>query len=161
MDDPELWRWIWLAGVGVFTLGEIAVAGSFFLLPFAAGSLAAAIAAFAGAAIGVQWVLFVVVSALGAAGLVPLRRRLDRAEPQDGIGSRRLLGQEAVVIAAIAAGPGVTGTVRLGREEWRAESVDHRPLAAGSVVKVVDVRGTAVVVRLADLPAPRLPGGPT
>lgn len=161
MDDPELWRWIWLAGVGVFAVGEIAVAGSFFMLPFAVGSLAAAIAAFTGSSIALQWLLFVVMSALGAIGLIPLRRRLDKADPQDGVGSRRLLGQDAIVTMAIGPGPGVTGTVRLGREDWRAESVDHRPLAEGTVVKVVDVKGTAVIVRHVGLPAPSPGGAPS
>jgi membrane protein implicated in regulation of membrane protease activity len=79
--------------------------------------------------------------------LIPLRRKLDQAEPQDGIGSRRLISQEATVIDAVPEGPGATGMVRIGREEWRAESIDQRPLAPGTVVRVVEVRGTSVVVR--------------
>ncbi len=39
--SSETWRWIWLGAAVAFTVGEIAVAGSFFLLPFAAGALAA------------------------------------------------------------------------------------------------------------------------
>lgn len=147
VDDPELWRWIWLGAVGVFAVGEMLIAGSFFLAPFAIGAVAATIAAFAGGSIALQWLLFVVVSIAGAIGLVPLRRRLDRNEAQDGIGSRRLIGQSAVVLAAIEAGPTGTGTVRIGREEWRAVSDDGAALDADMVVTVVDVRGTAVVVR--------------
>lgn len=147
MDDPELWRWIWLGAVGVFAVGEMIIAGSFFLAPFAIGAIAGAIAAFAGASIAVQWMLFVVVSIIGAIGLIPLRRRLDRTEPQDGVGSRRLIGQSAVVLAAIDAGPTGAGAVRIGREEWRAVSDDGTALAVDALVLVVDVRGTAVVVR--------------
>ena len=158
-----MWRWVWLVAVGVFAVGEIAIAGSFFLAPFALGALVAAVVAFAGGSVALQWVVFVVGSALAALSLVPLRRRLDRAEPQDGIGSRRLLGQQAEVLATIPPGPTATGMVRLGREEWRAESVDGSPIAIGSVVRVVDVRGTSVVVRVEPLRSsdPSTPPGGT
>lgn len=146
MEDPEIWRWMWLAAVGIFAVGEALIAGSFFLLPFAAGAVVAAVLAFAGASVAVQWVAFVAVSAVGSVLLIPLRRRLDRVEPQDGIGSRRLIGQEAVVLVAIGSGPGEVGEVRVGRETWRAESRDQQAFAAGSTVLVSDVRGTAVVV---------------
>src|SRR5690606_4830686 len=48
MGSPEFWRWVWLVAAAVFTLGEMAVAGSFFLAPFAIGAAVAAILAFAG-----------------------------------------------------------------------------------------------------------------
>lgn len=146
MGDPEIWKWIWLVAIGVFGAGEAILAGSFFLLPFAAGALVAAVAAFAGAAVAVQWVIFVAVSIIGSTLLIPLRRRLDRLEPQNGVGARRLIGQEAVVLIDVPSGPGAVGEVRVGRETWRAESLNQEPLAAGTTVRVVDVRGTAVVI---------------
>ncbi len=152
MDNPEVWRWIWLIAIGVFAGGELILAGSFFLLPFAGGALAATVVAFAEGSIAVQWAAFVVVSALGAAGLIPLRKRLDRNNTQNGIGARRLIDQEAVVEVAVAAGPGSSGEVRLGREMWRAVSADQNAIAVGDVVRVVDVRGTAVVVKLQSPP---------
>lgn len=153
-----MWRWIWLAAIGVFAIGEIAIAGSFFLAPFAVGAVFAAIVAFAGGPVALQWLLFVLASGAAAAALVPLRRRLDRDEPRNGIGSRRWLGQRAEVLIAVPPGPGATGTVRLGREEWRAESADGVPIAPGSIVVVVDMRGTSVVVRTEPLRVPE-PGG--
>lgn len=146
MDSPETWRWIWLAAAMAFTVGEMATAGSFFLLPFGVGALAASLLAFLGVNVGWTWVAFVGVSALGLAALYPLRKRLDRGEPQDGIGARRLLGQAATVLEDVPGGPAETGLVRVGREEWRAESLEGRPIPAGTVVKVVEVRGTRVVV---------------
>jgi membrane protein implicated in regulation of membrane protease activity len=145
MDDPEVWRWVWLVAAFVFAGGEIATAGSFFLLPFSAGALVAALLAFLGVNVTVELVAFLAVSAACLAALYPLRRRLDRAEPQDGIGARRLLGQPALVLADVA-GTDLPGMVRVGHEEWRAESLDGTPIAAGSRVKVVEVRGTRVVV---------------
>lgn len=146
MNDPEMWRWIWLIAVAVFSFGEVVLAGSFFLLPFAAGAIVATIFAFAGAGVAVQWVSFTVVSVIGAFLLIPLRRRLDHAKQQNGVGARRLIDQEAVVTISIAAGAGQVGEVRLGRELWRAESVDQCALSQGAVVRVVDVRGTALLV---------------
>jgi membrane protein implicated in regulation of membrane protease activity len=146
MEDPETWRWIWLAAIGAFGAGEALLPGTFFLLPFALGAIAAAVAAFAGGGLALQWVLFVAVSAVGAVALIPLRRRLDATEMPSGVGSRRLIGQSAVVLKAIPNGHAEWGEVRIGREVWRAESSTHRSVPEGSNVRVSDVRGTAVVV---------------
>jgi membrane protein implicated in regulation of membrane protease activity len=96
--------------------------------------------------------LFVVVSAAGAVALIPLRRRLDRSEIPAGVGSRRLIGQEALVLSDIASGPGEVGEVRIGREIWRAESLNEQLISANSRVIVSDVRGTAVVVSIQPIP---------
>ena len=146
MDDPESWRWVWLIVVALCLIGEMLTPGSFFLLPFAIGALAACIAAFLDVPTGVQWVLFVIVSAGTSAAFIPLRHRLDRDEPVDGIGARRLLNQEAVVIRPVAPGPDGVGRVLIGREEWRAESANRVGIPEGAVVKVIEVRGTGVVV---------------
>jgi membrane protein implicated in regulation of membrane protease activity len=145
MDD-ELWRWIWLVAALGFAGGEIALGGSFFLLPFAVGAGLASLVSFLGADPWVGWAVFVAFSAVGVAAAYPLRRRLDRDQPQDGIGARRLLGQAATVLEVIPGGPSASGLVRVGREDWRAESADGSPIEAGTTVKVVDVRGTRVVV---------------
>ena len=150
MDSPETWRWIWLAAAVLLILGEIAVAGTFFLLPFGLAALVACILAFAGVGLVAQWVAFVAVAAVASLALVPLRRRLDRSPAQDGIGARRLLNQEAVVIVEIEPGPHGSGFVRLGREEWRAESLHRSGLPVGAVVRVSEVRGTGVVVEAVD-----------
>ncbi|MDP4834907.1 MAG: NfeD family protein, partial [Ilumatobacteraceae bacterium] len=114
MEDPLMWRWIWLVAIGAFAVGEALLPGTFFLLPFAAGAIVAAVTAFAGGSVALQWLLFVVVSAAGAVALIPLRRRLDRSEIPAGVGSRRLIGQEALVLSDIASGPGEVGEVRIG-----------------------------------------------
>jgi membrane protein implicated in regulation of membrane protease activity len=145
MDD-DLWRWIWLLAALGFAAGEIALGGSFFLFPFALGAGLAALVSFLGADPWVGWAVFVIASAAGVALAYPLRKRLDREEPQDGIGARRLLGQPATVLQAIPSGPSESGLVRVGREEWRAESADGTAIAVGATVKVVEVRGTRVVV---------------
>ena len=146
METPELWRWIWLAlGVGLL-VGEITVAGSFFLMPFGIGALAAAAVAFLGGGVGLEWAVFVVVSAAGSAVLWPLGRRLDRRSPRHAIGATRWEGREAVVVREIPAGTGNTGLIRLDREEWRAESLTGLPIRAGSTVLVSRVAGTRLIV---------------
>jgi membrane protein implicated in regulation of membrane protease activity len=149
MDDPDSWLWVWLLGALFFALAEIATPFMFFLLPFAAGALAAALLAALDVNLAIQWAVFVGGSLACFFALRPVARRLDRQGHDEGIGSRRLLGQEAMVLEDI---PGHSdlglGLVRVGREEWRAESTDGSPIPTGSQVRVADVRGTRVVVSL-------------
>ena len=146
MDEPETWRWIWLAATAIFAIGEMASAGTFFLAPFAIGAGAAAILAFADVGLAWQWLAFVGVSLATFASLRPLARRLDQGEPSDGIGSKRLIGQSATVLEPIPEGHNELGLVRVHREEWRAQTVDGSGAPAGSLVHVVEQRGTRLVV---------------
>ena len=156
--EPESWRWIWLAAAAVFALGDLSSPGAFFLLPFAIGAAAAAALAFVGVPVAAELAVFIAVSLVALYGFRQLAHRLDRTEPTDGIGSKRLIGQRAKVIEAID-GEHDLGIVRIDREEWRAESGDGAPIAIGTAVKVVEVRGTRVVVFPADAvpPAPPTP----
>lgn len=152
MSDPEVWRWVWLAAAVGFTVGEAASAGTFFVLPFGVGAAVAAVLAFVGAGLGLEWLAFVAVSAACVAGLRPLARRLDVDIPALGVGAKRWQGETALVLRDIPRGASETGLVRVGREEWRAESVDGSPIAAGTPVRVVDVVGTRLRVWPADRP---------
>ena len=150
VDSPELWRWIWLAVTAGAAVGEMATAGAFFLLPFALGGAAAAILAFAGVDVAIEWLVFVAVSVAGVVATRPLARRLDTVSPAEGIGARRWIGQTATVLEAIPSGAHETGLVRLGGQRWRAETLDGTAVGQGSRVKVVDVVGTRLVVWPAD-----------
>lgn len=143
--EPESWRWIWLAVAAVFAVGELSAAGTFFLLPFAIGAAVAAVLAFAGVPVAIELLVFIIVSLVSLAGFRKLAHRLDRNEPTEGIGSKRLIGQPAKVIEPID-GPNDLGTVRVDREEWRAESGDGAAIPLNTQVKIVEVRGTRVVV---------------
>lgn len=147
MDDPETWQWVWLLAALFFAVGEMANPGTFFLLPFAVGALAAAAVGIVDAPLAVEWAVFVAVSIGSLVALRPLARRLDRNANDDGVGSRRLLGQEATVVTEIpGTGDAGLGLVRVGREEWRAESTDGSMIPIGAQVRVADIRGTRVVV---------------
>lgn len=145
MGEPESWQWLWLAATFVFAVGELLTPGSFVLLPFAIGALVTTLCAFADVPVTVEWLVFVGVSGVSLAGLRPLAHRLNKVGDDDGIGSRRLLGQGATVLRDIP-GHGELGLVRVGREEWRADSTNGAAIPAGTPVRVADVRGTHVVV---------------
>jgi membrane protein implicated in regulation of membrane protease activity len=141
--DPETWRWIWLVLAVAGIVGEIATAGTFFLFPFGLGAVIAAILAFAGVDVVYQWVAFVLVSIGAFAATRPLVRRLDRSGPS-GVGAQRWVGQQGIVLRAIP-NEHEAGLVRIGGEEWRAQSRSGA-VPAGSTVLVVEVVGTRLVV---------------
>lgn len=140
---PSTWRLIWLAAMVIFALGEIAMAGSFFLAPFAFGALVAALCAFAGVSVGMQWFVFVVASAVSFLAMRPLAHRLDQRTQTAGIGANRLIGREALVTQEIGS---TSGMVRLDGEQWRAEAADGGGIAVDQSVEITEVRGTRVVV---------------
>jgi len=146
MDDPQVWRWIWLGTAVAFAIGEMTTAGSLFLLPFAVGAAAAGILAFLDAGTGWQWAAFAGVSAAAFAGLRPIARRLDVDAPLQRVGASRWVGKAGVVLSTIPADPSASGSVRVDREEWRAESRDGAEIPAGARVQVVAVEGTRLVV---------------
>ena len=153
MDDPTLWGVIWLVVAGAAGVGEIFVAGSFFLLPFAAGALAASLVSFLGASLAVGWLVFVAVTFLSFLAMRPLAERMNAIEPPARVGANRLVGEHGVVLITIPGGPAEIGMVRIHREEWRAESLVSRPLEPGTPVRVVDVTGTRVIVEPTATPA--------
>jgi membrane protein implicated in regulation of membrane protease activity len=149
MDSPEDWRWVWIIATAVFTIGELTSPGSFFMLPFAIGALAATVLAFLGVDVVIEWLVFVGVSLAVFAALRPVARRLNRSVDDTGVGSRRLLGHSAVVVREIPPG-GDVGLVRVDREEWRAQSTDGAAIPTGTAVRVADVQGTRVIVAAVD-----------
>lgn len=158
VDDPEIWRWVWLAAAVAFGLGELSTPGAFFMAPFAVGAAAAAFVSFLGAPIGLGWLLFVAISVVAFAGFRPLARRLDaKSRNPLGVGATRLVGEHGVVLDPVPEGHDSLGMVRVGREEWRAQSVDGNSIDAGTPVTVLEVKGTRVVVFPTGLPSSRLP----
>ena len=145
--DAETLRWVWLVAGVVLLAGEMST-GTFYMLPFALGALAAAVLAFIGVGIAGQLVVCLVVSAVAFAAFRPLARKLDQTGQTEGIGSRRLVNESAVVLADIPADD--AGMVRVGREEWRAVSQGGQAIAEGTTVRIVDVEGTRVIVTPSD-----------
>jgi membrane protein implicated in regulation of membrane protease activity len=148
MDDPDIWRWIWLGAAVVLGVGEMATMG-FFLLPFAIGALVAGVLAFLGVAFALQVVAFALVSVVVFAAFRPLAHRLDQAGDDHGVGAKRLVGATAVVLEEITSAR--VGMVRIGAEEWRAVAADDdEPIPAGAAVTVREIKGTRAVVEPVD-----------
>ena len=139
------WTWFWVILSVLMIVGEIFTAG-FFLLPFGLAAAASAIAAWLGVGPVGQWVLFLVVS---VPLLLLIRRFADRATEdaqQAGIAGDRALGKVGLVLEGISR-HGVSGRVRVGSEEWRAESEGEEEIPEGAEVVVLRVDGTHLVVR--------------
>jgi membrane protein implicated in regulation of membrane protease activity len=139
--DNEVWRWMWTIFAVVMGIGEIFTAG-FFLLPFAIGAGAAAILAWAGAAVVSQWLVFFGVSVFALAYLRRFITRQDEGE-QPRIGANRWVGMEGVVIDDIDPVSG-EGMVRVELQEWRA--IAPQTVPAGQKIVVTDVQGARLVV---------------
>jgi membrane protein implicated in regulation of membrane protease activity len=163
VDDPEVWRWIWLVGLALFGVAELVTPVAFLFLPIAAGAGAATVAAFLGLDVALEVVVFLLVTAVSYGVLWPIGRRIaTESGTHHRTGANRWIGREAVVLDEIPAGTGETGTVRLDRERWRAETVNGEPVPVGSTVLVTRVDGTRLVVLPLDVPPPSLdPGAPS
>jgi membrane protein implicated in regulation of membrane protease activity len=145
--DADTWLWVWVVAAVVFAFAELVTPFLFFMVSFAVGAVVAAIAAGLDASVGIQWALFVLGSAGSLAVLVPIGRRLARAEGDDiQEGATRWVGRVAVVLEEIPGDPHATGLVRLERARWRAETDADAAIAAGQHVEVTAVRGTRLVV---------------
>ena len=151
MDDPVVWGGIWLAVAAALGVSEMMSGSSFWLAPFAVAALPAAIVSFIGAPVAVGWLFFLVGSVACFLAMRPLANRLDLDVPHiPGIGANRLVGHEAVTIEEIPYGTDTQGAIKAGGETWNAVTDQDIAIPAGTAVRIIEVRGTRVVVE----PAP-------
>lgn len=149
--SPETWRWIWLVIAGVLIAGEMFVAGSFILIPFGISASVAMVMAFFGAPLILDWVVFVGLGAvLFSVFWKKSRKSMAAMESPPGAGHDRLIGALGQALEDIPDGPSSSGLVKTGGEEWRAIS-DSGPILSGSVIEIIEVRGTRVVVQMASV----------
>jgi membrane protein implicated in regulation of membrane protease activity len=137
---------IWLIAACVLGIGEMHQ-GGFYLAPFAAGAVLAAIVALLGVGALLATIVFVVASAIVFATLRPVAQRHRRLPPAIRTGAAALVGRPAVVLERIANDEGV-GCVKIdGGEVWTARSFDeHEVIPAGERVEVVEIRGATALV---------------
>jgi len=121
--------------------------GGFYLLPFAVGAAAAAIAAAIGLSFLLSVLIFLVLSGLVVVGLRPIARSHRNLPPAIRTGAQALIGRHATVLERIANTEGV-GCVRIeGGEVWTARSFDEDVVIdAGEQVEVVEIRGATALV---------------
>ena len=139
--DTETWRWIWVGAALFLGVAEIMTAG-FFMLPFAVGAVIAAILAFTDVAPAIQFTVFIATSLIALIVLQRFVRHGD--ESQHPIGANRFVGKAAMVLEVVDRTAGA-GRVRMETEEWRA-TTDGDQIPVGSEVRIVEVRGTRLVV---------------
>jgi membrane protein implicated in regulation of membrane protease activity len=133
----------WLIAAAILGLGEIATTG-FFMAPFAAGALIAAIVSAVGAGSVISLALFLVVSIIALAALRPIARAHLRQPAQLRTGTAALVGRNATVVERIATD---SGCVRLEGELWRARAYDEdEVIEPGTRVQVLEIRGVTAVV---------------
>jgi membrane protein implicated in regulation of membrane protease activity len=136
---------IWLLAACILGVGEMH-AGGFFLAPFAAGALLAAILSLAGVGVAAGAVVFLAVSVVTLAALRPVARRHRRLPPSIRTGAAALIGRHGLVLERIANREGV-GCVKIGGEVWTARSFDEdQVIDAGEDVEIVEIRGATALV---------------
>jgi membrane protein implicated in regulation of membrane protease activity len=162
----ENWTWILWTVLGVvLVIAEVFTPG-FVLLWFGVGALAAALAAFLGAGIAAQFILFILVST----ALTALSRTIfvnyftTRDEPEGmKMGAASLPGQVGTVVTS-SQGALNEGAVKVFGSVWTAYPAEgESPLEAGDRVVVERLQGASIYVRrsgsIPDWRARELPDG--
>ena len=135
---------VWTAAIILFAVVEAMTAGLVSIW-FVAGSLAALVAAFVGAALSVQIVLFLVVSAAALAMTRPLVSKITAA-PAVATNADRVLGEVAKVTERID-NENSTGAVYVDGKTWTARSADDAVIPAGCRVRVESMQGVKLLVK--------------
>ena len=143
LDAESMQKIVWLVLLLLFAGGE-AISVGLTSIWFAAGSLAALIAALLGGPLWVQIALFLAVSLLCLAAVRPLARR-HLNNKVEATNADRAIGQEALVTEDIDNVHG-KGAVIIRGIAWTARSEDGAPIPAGTMVKVLRIEGVKVFV---------------
>ena len=145
-DAESMQKLVWLVLLLIFAASEAATVGLTSIW-FAAGALAALIAALLGGALWIQITLFLAVTLLCLAAVRPLAKkhlnsRVERTNAD------RAIGQEAQVTEDIDNIHG-KGAVVIRGVTWTARSEDGSIIPAGTMVKVLRIEGVKVFMERA------------
>lgn len=136
--------WVWL---GVTALSAFVEAATWTLVSiwFAAGALCATFAAYAGASLRLQLLIFVGVSIAACLAVRPLARRLiaPHVVPTN---ADRLLGAQARVTEQID-NSAAAGAVYVDGKTWTARSADGQVIPEGTMVEIEEMEGVKLIVR--------------
>jgi len=145
--DNEVLQWMFLGGALLLSVGEILTAG-FFLLPFAIGAAVSALLAFLGVPPVVNLVAFLVISVIA---LIALQRYTDTDDDDmPAVGAYRYADKIGTVLVPVSRAKG-TGRVRVETENWRAGTDLPDEIGEGVEVRILEVRGTRLIVAPLDL----------
>lgn len=134
---------IWLIVAAVFASAET-VSLSLVLVMFAGGAAAAAVTAALGGPALLQFIVAIVATAALLGVVRPVARRHLGIGSGTRTGSDALVGKQAIVLSEVDEHD---GRVRLNGGEWSARTFDGtQVLAAGTVVRVMEIAGATAVV---------------
>jgi inner membrane protein len=137
---------IWVVLGVAFMIAEIFTLG-FVLFWFGIGAIAAALAGYLGASIGLQFLIFAVVSiALTAMSRTILTRYLPHPTDRILTAIDSLPGKVGTVTGA-SKGALNEGAVKVYGSTWTAYPIDDIALTEGEKVEVVEVKGSSIYVR--------------
>ena len=135
---------VWTAAIILFGIVEAVTAGLVSIW-FVVGALAALVAAFVGAPLWLQVVLFLLVSAAALALTRPLLRKITSTKAE-ATNADRVLGEVAKVTETID-NENSTGAVYVDGKTWTARSVDDTVIPVGSRVRIETMEGVKLLVK--------------
>ena len=151
IDADSLLKIVWLVLLLLFAVSEAVTVGLTSIW-FAAGALAALIAALLGGPLWIQLTLFLAVSLLCLLAVRPLaRRHLNNSVVPTN--ADRVIGAQAQVTEDIDNIHG-KGAVIIRGMTWSARSEDGGPITAGTMVRVLHIEGVKVFVEPIAAPVP-------
>ena len=150
-DAESMQKIVWLVLLLLFAGGE-AVSVGLTSIWFAAGALAALVAALLGGALWIQITLFLAVSILCMAAVRPLAKKHLNSKVEH-TNADRVIGAQAQVTEDIDNIHG-KGAVVIRGMTWSARSQDGGPIAAGTMVRVLRIEGVKVFVEPTAAPVP-------
>ena len=133
----------WLAATAVFLLVEILTLGLTSIW-FAGGAFVAAIAAFAGGPIYVQFILFIVVTCLLFVLTRPWAKKYLNSKVEK-TNAEALVGQQGIVKETIQNKEG-KGIVFINGLDWSAKSLDGEEIEEDMEVIVREIQGVKLIV---------------
>ena len=135
---------VWVIVALGLTVGEILTPGLFFLGPVAVGAVASAVVA----ALGVGWIVQLIIFVAGAGASLAVLRPIARAHLRMPhairTGTAALEGAHAIVVERV---DGSGGRVKIGGEVWSARAYDEtQVLQPGAWVEVMKIEGATALV---------------
>ena len=137
---------VWIIAAVVLAVGEMLTL-SFFLAPFSAGALLAALVAAVGGGLIASWAVFILTSLLLLLVVRPIARAHRRQPAQLRTGTAALVGGKGMVVERVANLEAV-GAIRLDNGEvWTARAFDeNRTYDVGERVEVLEIRGATALI---------------
>lgn len=135
--------WIWLGAIVLFGLVEAATAGLVSIW-FVAGAVAALVATILNVSVGVQFAIFLAVSAVALAATRPLVQKMKSGKTIP-TNLDRVIGLTGKVTETVD-NENASGAVYVDGKTWTARSADGTVLPEGSLVTISKMEGVKLFV---------------